>query len=140
MKKSMSVCPVVRGGDERGSGSALAYCPSVGLPATHDSVHARENAPPPTPLIKALAEAVGKDLAAYVEVMYPEAMKAASSTFKTSLRNHVYNDIMHVSTLHTEAEIRAWLAANDEHRKKWLAAYRKMRRQDNRTVEGEDRK
>lgn len=79
-------------------------------------------------LIKAMAEAVGKSLAAYVEVMYPEAMKAASSTFKLSLRNHVYNDIMHVSTLHTEAEIRKWLDSSEAHRKEWLGMYRKMRR------------
>lgn len=79
-------------------------------------------------LIKAMAEAVGKSLAAYVEVMYPEAMKAASSTFKLSLKNHVYNDIMHVSTLHTEAEIRKWLKSNEDFRTVWLAGYRKMRR------------
>lgn len=85
---------------------------------------------PSRDLIKALAEAVGRDLAAYVEVMYPEAMAATNSGFKVSLRNHVYNDIMHVSTLHTEAEIRAWLKANDAHRKQWLGAYRKMRRDD----------
>lgn len=86
-------------------------------------------APPPSPdLIKAMAEAVGKNLAAYVEVMYPEAMRAASSTFKVSLRNHVYNDIMRVSTLHTEAEILAWLASNEAHRKEWLALYRNLRR------------
>lgn len=78
-------------------------------------------------LIKAMALAVGKNLAAYVEVMYPEAMEAASSTFKTSLRNHVYNDIMHVSTLHTAAEIRAWLSRNDAYRKQWVAAHRKIR-------------
>lgn len=82
----------------------------------------------PRDLIKAMAEAVGKNLAAYVEVMYPEAMKAASSTFKLSLKNHVYNDIMHVTTLHTEAEIRKWLTENEAHHKQWLAMYRKMRR------------
>lgn len=81
-------------------------------------------------LIKAMAEAVGKDLAAYVEVMYPEAMEAASSPFKTSLKNHVYNDIMHVSTLHTEAEIRAWLESSEAFRKEWLGMYRKMRRKN----------
>ena len=82
----------------------------------------------PRDLIKAMAEAVGKSLAAYVEVMYPEAIKAASSTFKLSLKNHVYNDIMHVTTLHTEAEIRKWLADSEAHRKAWLGAYRRLRR------------
>lgn len=83
---------------------------------------------PPKALIEAMAMAVGKSLAAYVEVMYPEAIKAASSTFKLSIRNHVYNDIMHVATLHTEVEIRAWLEKNEAFRKEWLAGYRKMRR------------
>ena len=93
-------------------------------------VHAEAIAPfdPSRELIQAMAEAVGKDLAAYVEVLYPEAMAATSSTFKLSLRNHVYNDIMHVSTLHTEADIRAWLKSNEARRKAWLAAYRKVRR------------
>lgn len=125
----MSACPVVRGGDERGSGSALACCPSVGLPATNDSVHARENAPPPTPdLIKAMAKAVGTNLIAYLEVMYPEAIKATSSTFKTSMKNHVYNDIMMVAKLHTAPEIEKWLAENEAHHKRWLAQWRKIRK------------
>lgn len=88
--------------------------------------------PPPPNLIKAMAMAVGKSLAAYVEVMYPEAIKAASSTFKLSLRNHTYNTIMHVSTLHTEEEIHKWLTTNEAFRKKWLNMYRKMRRNDRR--------
>lgn len=96
--------------------------PALNTPVVSDS------GPVSKDLIKAMAMAVGKDLAAYVEVMYPEAMNAASSTFKLSLRNHVYNDIMHVSTLHTEAEIRKWLADNEAHRKRWLGMYRKMRR------------
>lgn len=45
-------------------------------------------------LIKEIAMDIGKELVAYIEVMYPEAIKATSSTFKLSMRNHVYNDIM----------------------------------------------
>lgn len=83
-------------------------------------------------LIKAMAMAVGKNCVAYVEVMYPEAIEHTSSTFKLSLRNHIYNDIMHVSTLHTEREIREWLKRNEEHHKQWLATWRKLRRNDKR--------
>lgn len=85
-------------------------------------------------LIKAMAMAVGKNLIAYIEVMYPEAIKATSSTFKTSMKNHVYNDIMHVTTLHTEAEIRAWLTENEAHHKRWLGMWRKMRKQSGGTT------
>lgn len=79
--------------------------------------------------IKALALAVGKNTVAYVEVMYPEAFAATSSTFRVSLRNHIYNDIMAVTKLHTEAEIREWIAANEAHHKKWLALWRKVRKE-----------
>jgi len=81
-------------------------------------------------LIKAMAMAVGKNAVAYVEVMYPEAIKATSSTFKLSLRNHINNDIMHVATLHTEADIRKWLAENEAHHKRWLAMWRKIRKDE----------
>lgn len=83
---------------------------------------------PPTNLIKAMAEAVGKSVVAYVEVMYPEAIKATSSTFKTSLRNEIINKINHVATLHTEDEIRAWLKSNAEFNKRWLKQWRNIRR------------
>ena len=67
---------------------------------------------------------------AHVEVMYPDAIKAASSTFTLSLRNHIYNDIMSIAELHDEAAIRARLAENAAHRKRWVGMYRKMRAQD----------
>lgn len=90
------------------------------------------DAPPhsdiPRDLLKAMAALVGKSTVAYVEVMYPEAIKATSSTFKLSLRNHIHNDIMHLTTLHTEAEMRKWLADHEAHLKRWVGMYRKMRR------------
>ena len=84
----------------------------------------------PRELIAAMAAAVGKNLVAYIEVMYPEAIKATSSSFKLSVRGHVHNDIVHVSTLHTQAEIRKWLADKASFNKKWVAQWRKMRRQE----------
>ena len=45
-------------------------------------------------LFKAVAMDIGKEVVAYVERMYPEAVKAASSTFRLSLRNCIYNEIM----------------------------------------------
>lgn len=79
-------------------------------------------------LVKEIALDVGKSLAAYVEVMFPEIWHGSNSGFKISLRNHVYNDIVSISDLHDEAAIKKRLADNDAHRKKWVGAYRKMRR------------
>ena len=80
-------------------------------------------------LIKAIAMQIGKDTVAYVEVMYPEAIKATSSTFKLSLRNHIYNEIMSMVDLHDEMGIRENLFAKATFRKAWLKQYRKMRRE-----------
>lgn len=79
-------------------------------------------------LIKAIAMQIGKDIVAYVEVMYPEAIKATSSTFTLSLRNSIHNKIVSIADLHDEAAIRKRLADNETHRKQWVGAYRKMRR------------
>ena len=79
-------------------------------------------------LIKAIAMEIGKGTVAYVEVMYPEAIKATSSTFKLSLRNHIYNDIMAIAELNTEQTIRQNLQDRSSFRERWVAMYRKMRR------------
>ena len=79
-------------------------------------------------LIKAIAMEIGKGTVAYVEVMYPEAIKAASSTFKLSLRNHIYNDIMAIAEIHDEAGVMRNLENRAKHRERWVAMYRKMRR------------
>lgn len=78
-------------------------------------------------LIKAMAMDAGKNLCAYLEVMYPEVWHGQNSGFKISMRNHVYNDIMALAELHDEASIRKRLAEHEAHRKKWVGAYRKMR-------------
>ena len=79
-------------------------------------------------LIKEIGAQIGRDIAAYVEVMYPEAIKATSSTFKLSLRNSIHNAIVSMADLHDEAAIRKRLAENEAHRKTWVGMYRKMRR------------
>lgn len=82
----------------------------------------------PLDIIKAIAEDIGRDTAAYIEVMYPEAVKAASSTFKLSLRNHIYNEIMASVRLNDPALIKVRLEQRAGWRKKWVATYRKLRR------------
>lgn len=81
-------------------------------------------------LIKEIATDIGKDTAAYVEVMYPNAIKATSSTFKLSLRNHIHNQVMEAIKLRDEDGVRAWLASRKKHRREWVGAYRKMRKAD----------
>lgn len=48
----------------------------------------------PRDLLKAVAMDIGKEVAHHIETMYPEAVKAASSTFLLSVRNCVHNEIM----------------------------------------------
>jgi len=79
--------------------------------------------------IKAVAMDIGKELAAYIEVMYPEAVKAASSTFLLSVKNHTYNEIM--GWLETKIETGNRLAQRQAFRREWVGSYRKMRRRDN---------
>lgn len=79
-------------------------------------------------LIKEVAMDIGKNLVAYIEVMYPQAIEATSSTFKLSVRNHVFNDIMAALEVIDANEIRARLERNKKHRREWVGSYRKMRR------------
>jgi len=79
-------------------------------------------------LVKEIAMDIGNDTVAYVEVMYPDAVKATSSTFKLSLRNHVYNQIMAAIEVTDEGRIRARLRDRKKFRRWWVAQYRKIRR------------
>lgn len=79
-------------------------------------------------IIKEIAMDIGKDTVAYVEVMYPEAIKAASSTFKLSLRNYIFNEIMASIELDNPEPIRQRLEKRRQFRRKWLAQYRKIRK------------
>ena len=90
----------------------------------------------PKELIKAIAMEIGKSTAAYVEVMYPEAVKAASSTFLLSLRNHIHNEIVSMAELHDEASMRDAIEESRGFRTRWVAQYRKMRRSSTSTTKG----
>lgn len=79
-------------------------------------------------LVKEIAMDVGKDVCAYIRVMYPEAVKATSSTFLLSVRNSVHSEIMAALDGPTdEVSIRARLADRKTWRRKWLAAWKKIR-------------
>lgn len=115
-----------------GTGSESA----TGLAQYKTSLPARESSSEPSgvpwskELIKEIAMDIGKDTVAYVEVMYPKAIEATSSSFKLSLRNHIYNQIMAAIEVNDAGEIKAMLAASKKHRREWLGMYRKMRLKD----------
>jgi hypothetical protein len=79
-------------------------------------------------LIKEVAMDIGKELVAYIEIMYPDVFAAGNSGFKLSMRNHIHNDIVGaVDALATQDKARAWLEARKKHRREWLAQWRKIR-------------
>src|SRR4051812_12179949 len=89
-------------------------------------------------IVKEIAMGIGKDVVAYVDVMYPKAVSATSSTFRLSLRNSIYNEIMAALEVIDEDAIRSRLAERKKFRRKWTAAYRHIRGQPD--TEWEDAK
>lgn len=78
-------------------------------------------------IVKAIAMDIGKDVAAYIEIQYPEAVTAASSTFLLSLRNCVYNEIMASLEITEEGAIRERLEDRRKFRRHWKAMWKKLR-------------
>lgn len=78
-------------------------------------------------LVKEIAMDIGKETVAYIQVMYPKAIEATSSTFKLSIRNHIYNEIMAAIEVTDEGKIRARLKDRKKFRRWWVATYRKIR-------------
>jgi hypothetical protein len=64
---------------------------------------------PSLALVKGIAMDIGKEVVAYVERQYPQAVSASSSTFKLALRNCIYNEIIAALKVTDEAEILARL-------------------------------
>jgi len=90
-----------------------------------------ETSIPETPwsreLIKAIAMDVGKEVAAHIEIMYPQAVKATSSIFLLSVRNCVYNQIMAAIEVNDAGQIAARLETRRKRRREWKAAWKKVR-------------
>ena len=90
--------------------------------------HEREASNWSRELVKEVATDIGKEMVAYIEVMYPDVFKAGNSGFKLSVRNHIHNDIMAaVDALATEDKARRWLDARKKHRREWLSQWRNIR-------------
>ncbi len=85
----------------------------------------RRIAPPDDParaLMKNVALDIGKEVVAYIEWMYPQAVSATSSTFGLSVRNSIANEIVAATDFMVarggdEAAILAWLADRKHHRR-----------------------
>jgi hypothetical protein len=89
--------------------------------------------PIPPDLVKEMAMDIGKEVAAYIERMYPEAVKVASSSFLLALRNSVYNQIMAALATTDPIEIERRLKVRKQQRRKLRAmvkATRDMRHGD----------
>jgi hypothetical protein len=83
--------------------------------------------PIPTDVIKDIAMDIGKAVAAHIETMYPDAVKAASSTFLLSVRNTTYNEIMAALDLTNEDEIRNRLETRRAWRRQHKASWKRIR-------------
>ena len=77
-------------------------------------------------LIKAIAMDIGKEVVAYVEWQYPEAIKAASSSFRLSLRDSIYNQILAAIEVSDEGQVIARLNRNSKTRRKFRAFRKKV--------------
>lgn len=88
-------------------------------------------------LFKAVAMDIGKDVATYIEIMYPEAVKACSSTFLLSLRNHIYNSIvsvLEVNPLNPNETVQERLERHRKWRREWKAQWKKIREMEDERV------
>jgi len=83
--------------------------------------------PIPRDLLKDLALDVGKEVAAYIERMYPKAVEAASSTFLLSVRNCVHNEIVATMGLYSVGEIEQRLAQRKRDRRQLRAVWKAAR-------------
>ena len=81
-------------------------------------------------LIKAIALDIGKNVVSYVEGQYPQAVSATSSTFRLSLRNCIFNEIMAALEVTDEEKILARLKANAAHRREMKAWWKLHRETD----------
>lgn len=79
---------------------------------------------------KALATAVGmdmgKEMVAYLEVMYPDVFEKMNSGCRLSIRNHICNDFVAVMEIVGAENHLDRLKERAAFRRKWLATYRNL--------------
>lgn len=79
-------------------------------------------------MISAIAMDVGKEMVAYLEVMYPDVFERMNSGCKLSIRNHIHNDIIAAMDVGSAENHLVRLKKRADFRRKWVAVYRNMRR------------
>ena len=84
---------------------------------------------PDKELVSAVALDIGKEMVAYLEVMYPDVFQVMNEGCKLSIRNHIHNDIMAFSKYSTVREFQDWITRRKIFRRKWLAQTRKNRKE-----------
>ena len=85
---------------------------------------------PSTALVKSIAMDISKEVVAYVERMYPQAISASSSTFKFSLRNCIYSEIIAALKVTDEQEILARLERRKRQRRELKKQWQIIRETD----------
>lgn len=85
---------------------------------------------PARALVKGIALDIGKEVVAYVEYMYPQAISATSSSFKLALRNTVYNEIIAALEITDEKEILARLERRKKERRQLKKQWQILRETD----------
>ena len=88
---------------------------------------------PQRALLKGIAMDIGKEVVAYIERMYPQAVSAASSTFRLAVRNCVHNEIVGMIDAtrdFDDAKIIAYLAERRIARRKLKAQCALLRETD----------
>lgn len=84
----------------------------------------------PNALNKAIAMDIGKEMVAYLEVMYPDVFHAMNSGCELSIRNHIHNDIIAALEVKgTQAHLDR-IAERTEFRRGWLKTYRDYRKRE----------
>jgi hypothetical protein len=91
------------------------------------TIPAEAPAPLSRDIIKEIAMDIGKEVVAHIEVQYPKAVAAASSTFLLSVRNCTYNQIMAALEVIDEDAIRTRLERRKSFRREQKAAWKKIR-------------
>ena len=85
---------------------------------------------PDRALVKGIAMDIGKEVVAYVERLYPQAISATPSTFQISLRNCIYNEIIAALAVTDPDEIIKRLALRKAQRRELKAQWASIRETD----------
>lgn len=94
-----------------------------------------KSADPRKALVSAIAMDVGKEMVAYLEVMYPDVFERMNSGCRLSIRNHIHNDIIAAMEIVGAANHLERLKERARFRREWLAQWRNIRRDRPRKLE-----